>query len=143
MSEFLSILEDRVIPVVARNASSVDAEARFPSQSIEALRESGLLGLISRIEVGGRAGSVKDAASIIERLARECASTAMVTAMHYAATAVLEAHGSEAIRKDVAAGRHFTTLAFSSRVRGACSGRRPVRPGPRALTSFSMRRRAG
>jgi alkylation response protein AidB-like acyl-CoA dehydrogenase len=42
-----------------------------------------------------------------------CASTAMVTVVHYSATAVLEAYGPEAVRRDVAAGRHLTTLAFS------------------------------
>jgi alkylation response protein AidB-like acyl-CoA dehydrogenase len=50
---------------------------------------------------------------VVERLAGACASTAMVTVMHYCATAVLEAHGPEHVRRDVAAGRHLTTLAFS------------------------------
>ena len=33
--------------------------------------------------------------------------------MHFAATAVLEAHGPEATRRAIAEGRHLTTLAFS------------------------------
>jgi alkylation response protein AidB-like acyl-CoA dehydrogenase len=37
----------------------------------------------------------------------------MVVAMHYAATAVLEKVGSIEVRREVAAGRHLTTLAFS------------------------------
>jgi isovaleryl-CoA dehydrogenase len=37
----------------------------------------------------------------------------MVVCMHYAATAVLEAHGPREVREAVAAGRHLTTLAFS------------------------------
>jgi alkylation response protein AidB-like acyl-CoA dehydrogenase len=33
--------------------------------------------------------------------------------MHYAGTAVIEAHGPRRIREEIAAGRHITTLAFS------------------------------
>jgi alkylation response protein AidB-like acyl-CoA dehydrogenase len=37
----------------------------------------------------------------------------MVVLMHYAAVAVIEAHGPEGVRRDIGAGRHLTTLAFS------------------------------
>jgi alkylation response protein AidB-like acyl-CoA dehydrogenase len=37
----------------------------------------------------------------------------MVLCMHYAATAVIEAHGARSVREDIAAGRHLSTLAFS------------------------------
>ena len=37
----------------------------------------------------------------------------MVVLMHYAAVAVLEAHGPRDVREAIAAGRHLTTLAFS------------------------------
>src|SRR6185436_673379 len=54
------------------------------------------------------------AAFVVERLARECASTAMVVCMHYCATAVLEhAGGAGDVRRAIAAGKHLTTLAFS------------------------------
>ena len=33
--------------------------------------------------------------------------------MHYAATAIIEAHGPTDVREAIAAGRHLTTLAFS------------------------------
>ncbi len=42
-----------------------------------------------------------------------CASTAMVVTMHYSATAAIEAHGPEAVRGEIAAGNHLSTLAFS------------------------------
>jgi alkylation response protein AidB-like acyl-CoA dehydrogenase len=35
--------------------------------------------------------------------------------MHYCGTAVVEAHGPEGARRDIAAGRHLTTLAFSEK----------------------------
>jgi alkylation response protein AidB-like acyl-CoA dehydrogenase len=53
------------------------------------------------------------ASQAVERLARECASTAMVVCMHYAATAVIEAHGPRDVRDAIAAGKHLSTLAFS------------------------------
>jgi alkylation response protein AidB-like acyl-CoA dehydrogenase len=37
----------------------------------------------------------------------------MVVCMHYAGTAVIEAHGSQAVREAIARGEHITTLAFS------------------------------
>jgi alkylation response protein AidB-like acyl-CoA dehydrogenase len=37
----------------------------------------------------------------------------MVTCMHYAGATVIEKLGSEALRREVAAGRHLSTLAFS------------------------------
>ena len=54
-----------------------------------------------------------DAAVVIERLAGACGSTAMVVLMHYAAVAVIEAHGPADVRDAIGAGRHLTTLAFS------------------------------
>lgn len=103
------VLRDTIVP----NARSVDEQGEFPTQNVEALASSGVLGLVSGTEVGGGGGSLRDAASVIEPLAGACGSTAMVVLMHYAAVAVLEAHGPDATRKDVASGRHLTTLAFS------------------------------
>jgi alkylation response protein AidB-like acyl-CoA dehydrogenase len=80
---------------------------------VEALAKAGLLGLVSSADVGGAGGSLADAASVIEALAGACGSTAMVTLMHYAATALVEAHGHEDTRRAIAAGSHLTTLAFS------------------------------
>jgi alkylation response protein AidB-like acyl-CoA dehydrogenase len=56
---------------------------------------------------------IRAAAMVVERLARECGSTAMVTCMHYAGTTVIEKHGPENVRRDIAGGRHLSTLAFS------------------------------
>jgi alkylation response protein AidB-like acyl-CoA dehydrogenase len=77
------------------------------------LRDAGLFGLISSPDVGGLGFGPGTAAKVIERWAKECGSTAMVMCMHYCGTAVIEAHGSEAIRRDIATGRHLSTLAFS------------------------------
>jgi len=79
--------------IVAANASEVDRSGLFPQASIDALREAGLLGLISAQDVGGMGEGPRSAGLVVERLARECGSTAMVMCMHYTAAAVIEAAG--------------------------------------------------
>ncbi len=105
---------DRVVAdVVGPAAQEVDARGVFPTDGIDALAKAGLLGLVSAAEVGGQGQGAGAAARVVERLARGCASTAMVTCMHYAAASVIEAHGPLDVRREIAAGRHLSTLAFS------------------------------
>jgi len=113
LSSALERVDAVIRDVVAPQATLVDATASFPTAAIDALRDAGLLGLISAEAVGGLGQGPRAAATVIERLARACASTAMVTTMHYAGAAVLEKHASEAVRREVAAGRHLSTLALS------------------------------
>lgn len=98
---------------VASHAAIVDRDGVFPSVSMDALASAGLLGLISDREIGGMGHGPGAAALAVLRIARECGSTGMVLAMHYAGTAVIEKYGAEGTRRDVAAGRHLSTLAFS------------------------------
>lgn len=93
---------ESIAAVAAANAAEVDRGA-FPSKSLDALRAAGLLGFVS----------LADAQVIVERLARECGSTAMIVCMHYCSSAVIEKHGSAEIKAQVAAGKHLSTLAFS------------------------------
>jgi alkylation response protein AidB-like acyl-CoA dehydrogenase len=111
--KMLETLEDIVSSVVNPAADAVDREGVFPRGAVDALGQAGLLGLVSAPEVGGLGGSLADASHVIKRLAQSCGSTAMVVAMHYSATAVIEKYGSLAVRRDIAAGRHLSTLAFS------------------------------
>lgn len=103
---------ESIAAVAAKHAADVERGA-FPTETLKALREAGWLGLVSSPEVGGKGGSLADAVAVVERLARECGSSAMVVCMHYAATAVVEAHGPVEVRQAIAAGKHLTTLAFS------------------------------
>lgn len=109
--EFEKPLES-VARFAAQNAVDVD-RGEFPQATITALGECGLLGLVSATEVGGKGKGLAEAVHVVERLARECASTAMIVCMHYAATIVIEQYGSEDVRKAIASGKHLTTLAFS------------------------------
>lgn len=113
MSNHLETLETVASGIVREHAIKVDAEGIFPAEAMKALSESGLLGLISSQDVGGLGEGMKAAVQVVERLAQECGSTAMVTCMHYCGTAVVEQHGPEDIRREIAQGKHLTTLAFS------------------------------
>lgn len=107
---------DRIISeTVAPAAEEVDRTGAFPRDALKALGEAGFLGLVSSTEVGGLGESHRAAALAVERLAAACASTAMVVCMHYAGAAVIEAHGSTAVREAIARGEHVTTLAFSEK----------------------------
>jgi alkylation response protein AidB-like acyl-CoA dehydrogenase len=91
--------------VIRAHADDVDRKARFPRENIKALREKGILGIVSR----GR--GMRTAAAVVERIAQECPSTAMVTTMHFCGSAVVEAHGTPEMKATVRDG--LTTLAFS------------------------------
>jgi alkylation response protein AidB-like acyl-CoA dehydrogenase len=107
----LKRVEDEVVrPLAIRT----DEEARFPREAIDALAQAGLLGLISATEVGGQGLGLPEAVQVVRSLASICPSTAMIVGMHYCGTAVIESqNGPDAVRRDIAAGRHFSTLAFS------------------------------
>ncbi|MCA9665373.1 MAG: acyl-CoA/acyl-ACP dehydrogenase [Myxococcales bacterium] len=111
MPSYLDALE-KALPVITEHALAVDKEARFPKESLAALREAGLMGLISSTDVGGLGQGLRAAGEVIERIARECGSTAMVLCMHYCGAAVIEKHGSTESRKK-ASGEELSTLAFS------------------------------
>ncbi len=111
--DYLATLDSVIESTVAPTAAEVDRTGVFPRSSVEALAKAGLLGLISAPQVGGRGQGLPAAAEVIERLGSTCGSTAMVLLMHYAGTAVIEAHGSEDIRGAIARDEHLTTLAFS------------------------------
>ncbi|WP_327104861.1 acyl-CoA dehydrogenase family protein [Nonomuraea glycinis] len=108
-----TVVSDVIADVVAPSAAQVDRAGEFPRAAIEALAKAGLLGLTSSVEVGGGGQGLRAAAEVITELATACGSTAMITLMHYSATAALEAHGPAEVRREIAAGRYLAMLAFS------------------------------
>jgi acyl-CoA dehydrogenase len=80
-------------------AADVDRESRFPSEAMEALREAGLLGALIPVELGGFGASIGEVQQATTELARHCASTGMIFAMHQIQVACIVRHGrSETLR---------------------------------------------
>ncbi len=110
---FLETLERITSDIIAKAADTVDRNGSFPSRSIEALANAGLLGALSSAESGGLDLGLEGAARIVRRVAEDCGSTAMVLTMHYCGAAVLEKYAAAEVRRAAASGRHLSTLAFS------------------------------
>lgn len=80
--------------VVAASAEEVDAESRFPGESLRALHEAGLMAIFLPAGMGGHDASVVTYAKLAALLAEECASTGMVWAMHGQQLVSLLDHGA-------------------------------------------------
>jgi len=104
---------EEVASTIAQNAEAVDKQGAFPEASIAALSRAGALGILSAKDVGGAGLGPRAAAMAVERVARECGSTAMVLCMHLSGVAVLEKFAPLEVRKAAATGAHLSTLAFS------------------------------
>jgi alkylation response protein AidB-like acyl-CoA dehydrogenase len=105
--------------VLSRHAGAVDSGARFPNEGIKALAEQGFLGLCVSDDHRGQGQGVRAFAAVVEELAQSCASTAMVYVMHIAGQQAIAASPllteRDAILREMAAGRHLTTLALSEK----------------------------
>jgi len=110
---YLVKLDTIIRDIIEPSAVGIDRDGVFPHAAIKALGEAGLLGLSSAVEVGGMGLGLAETAQTIERIAQACPSTAMVLTMHFSATAVIEKFGAEELRREVAAGKHLSTLAWS------------------------------
>jgi acyl-CoA dehydrogenase len=78
-----------VAAVAAAHADDVDRQGRFPLESVEALRAARLLGVLIAPGDGGEGVALAEVAEVVTVLARSCASTAMVYAMHQIQVACL------------------------------------------------------
>jgi alkylation response protein AidB-like acyl-CoA dehydrogenase len=112
-ASYTEALEQTCSQTIGPEAANVDRQGAFPERGLKALSSAGLMGAVSAPEVGGLGLGFRGAAAIVGRLAQECGSTAMVVCMHYCGTAVLEAFGSQDVRRAAASGAHLSTLAFS------------------------------
>jgi acyl-CoA dehydrogenase len=79
--------------IAAPNAADVDAKARFPAETIAALRDAGALSAPVPREFGGAACTMSELAQLCATLAQACGSSAMVLAMHYSQLACIARHG--------------------------------------------------
>lgn len=102
--------------VAAEWADRVDAEGRFPTESVAALRRLGLLAAVLPVADGGEGATLGELADVATELGAACASTAMVFAMHVGQVATLVRHGggSEAAARLLAQVRDEGALVASA-----------------------------
>jgi acyl-CoA dehydrogenase len=83
--------------VAAPHAAEVDARARFPRETVDALRQAGLLSAAVPHELGGAGLAMRELAPLCAALAQGCGASAMVYAMHLSQLASIVRHrgGSE------------------------------------------------
>lgn len=103
--------------VLAPSAGQNDRASQFSTEAVQSLGESGLLGLLLPVDVGGAGLGPRAFAEVTATLAEADASVAMVYVMHICgAAAIASASKSTAlvpILEEIGAGRHLSTLAFS------------------------------
>jgi alkylation response protein AidB-like acyl-CoA dehydrogenase len=99
------------------NADRIDQSRQFPRENLAALGKSGVLGLLVPKQFGGAGAGLAEMSQVIDTQAQNCASTAMVTLMHFCATAVIATKASDEVRQQllpaISRGEHLSTLAFS------------------------------
>ena len=71
-----------VAPVLAEHAARHDVDGTFVSESLDALRDAGLLAAGVPTELGGLGATNRELAALQRELAHHCGSTALATSMH-------------------------------------------------------------
>jgi alkylation response protein AidB-like acyl-CoA dehydrogenase len=105
--------------VLAPFAGQNDKAGRFSTEAVQSLGKSGLLGLMLSPDVGGLGRGPRTFAAVIATLAEADASVGMVYLMHLLGAAAISAARPDAtqavtpILREISAGRHLSTLAFS------------------------------
>jgi acyl-CoA dehydrogenase len=90
--QFVAAVRRIADEVAARHADEVDRDARFPSEAIDALRESQALSAMVPEEQGGGGVSLDAVARACFELGRRCAASAMVFAMHQIQVGTIARH---------------------------------------------------
>jgi len=79
--------------VAAAHADDVDARARFPQETVDALRAARLLSAPVPRELGGAGCSMLELGLLCSTLSQACGASGMVLAMHYIEVACIARHG--------------------------------------------------
>ena len=129
-------------------AADVDEAARFPSETVAALRDEGLLAALVPEDLGGPGATVAQVSQGITALGRRCASSAMVVAMHHIQVACLVRHGRSgllrAYQRDLVGHQYLlasatTEVGTGGDVRSSICARRR---SPTGVSGWRRRRRS-
>jgi acyl-CoA dehydrogenase len=93
---FLASVRRIADEVAAPNADDVDRNARFPRESIDALKAEGALSALIPESLGGGGIPLETVAAACFELGRRCGASAMVYAMHSIMVASIVRHGEGA-----------------------------------------------
>lgn len=125
---FLAAIRRIADEVAAANADAVDHDARFPIETIEALREEQALSAFIPIELGGGGVAFETIAAACFELGRRCGASAMVFAMHQIQVVTMVRHLDDApwfegYLRDVAAEQRLIASVTSELGTGGDMGR--------------------
>ena len=81
--------------VAAPHAAAVDSQARFPTETVAALRDAGILSAAVPTALGGAGCTMQELTQLCSTLSQACGSSGMVLAMHYIQLACLARHALE------------------------------------------------
>ncbi len=93
--KLLATVRSIALEVAAPQADDVDAHARFPSESVAALREAKLLSAGVPPAFGGAGCDAGQLATLCGALAQGCSASGMVLAMHLIEVACVVRHGAD------------------------------------------------
>jgi acyl-CoA dehydrogenase len=93
---FLNEIRRIADEIAAPNADSVDKEARFPVETVDALRETRALSALIPEELGGGGVPFEVVAAACFELGKRCGASAMVYAMHQIQIACIVRHLDDA-----------------------------------------------
>ena len=91
---FLTTIRAIAAGVAAKHAADVDQKARFPNETLAALKEAKLLSAAVPQELGGGGATMRELGAHCSTLAQGCGSSAMILAMHHIQVACIARHGA-------------------------------------------------
>ena len=125
---FLAGVRQIAEEVAGPNAADVDRNARFPAESLAALRERRALSAFIPVELGGDGVSMEALSAACFELGRRCGASAMVFAMHQIEIVTMVRHLDDApwyesYLRDVAEGQRLVASVTSEMGTGGDMGR--------------------
>ena len=93
--ELIEAIRTKVVEVAAQHAADVDERARFPVETLAALRDARALSAAVPRELGGQGCGMRELAAQCSALAQGCSASGMILAMHHIQVACMARHGMQ------------------------------------------------